>query len=323
MANYASAFRTFASKAETTPGTAVTLADADANVRVWDLAISSLEVPMDMDPSKYATGDFGLGEGIPGPTSAGITFSTKFVNQNGEEPNWTKFAKAAGCSTSSGALGWTVYPDKYAAESTLTIGVYDLERGSSPSGLFYEFAGAIGNCTIATEGTGKPYMMNWEFTAGLNDIEDVVEEDIPVLTNVPSGIADRFLSGSGLFNGVNMCISTMELNFGNTVSPVQCVGASSGYDKFGITAMEPTLTVNPVLTRNSTFDFWNLFTTGTVMPIVIETEQFKLDIPRAQITSASTEDSDGILRTPLTFRILRPTASGSYNYAPFTILVKD
>jgi len=86
--------------------------------------------------------------------------------------------------------------------------------------------------------------------------------------------------------------------------------------------MTPQLTVNPVMTDNATYDVWSKFTTGAVEEIVITTEQFTLTVPRAQIVSMGVEDADGIFRTPLTFNCLRPTASGSYNFAPWTMLCK-
>jgi hypothetical protein len=324
MAEFLTSYRSAATKLETVAGTPEVLVSADNNLRLFDLAISSIDVPMDMSPSRIATGDFGKGEGIPGPTSAGISFMTKFVNNSGNEPNWTKLAKSAGCLVASGVGGYIMYPSLYAAENTMTIGVYDKERGATPSGIFYEFAGCIGNCIISTEGTGKPYNMKWEYTGALNDITDVTEADIPVLSGVQTDIGDRFLSGSGVIGGEELCISTMELNFGNTVSPVQCVGAISGYSKFGITDMVPTLTINPLLTRQSEFSFWDNWSNGTVLTdTIIETDQFKLTVPRAQISTASVEDSDGVLRNTLTLQILRPSTAGSYNFAPWYILIKN
>lgn len=330
MSEFLSTFRRIAAKVESTPGTAETLATADNNCRVWELAIGSLDVPMDEDPSKYATGDFGLGESIPGPTTASISFRTKLARNltySGTEPHYSKFLEACGCEVDAAEGAWgsgyVVYPYKYAAEDTITIGVYDLERGSSPSGLFYQFAGCIGNCTISVEGAGKPYNMAFEFMGALNDISDVVESDIPELSGWQTDIPDRFLDGSLTIGGTNLCVSTMEFNFGNTVSPVQCVGASTGYEKYGITAMEPTLTVNPVLKRNEDYDFWSKLTAGTIEEVVITTDQFVLTIPRAQIMSASVEDQEGILRTPLTLRPLRPTTAGSYSYAPWYFYIRD
>ena len=317
---YLTKFRTIASKVETVPGTAETLADADNNIRVYDLNIGALNVEFDSDPAKYATGDFTLGESIPSNQSASITFRNKWVNKaGGLEPNWTKFTKACGCdvAAASGAwgTGWALYPDAASAEDTLTIGIYDKQRGSNPSGLFYEFAGCIGNCTIATEGTGKPYNMSYEFQGALNDITDVAVADIPELSGAQTDIADRFLNGSFTVGGVTGCISTMEFNFGNTISPVQCIGAESGIEKFGITAVEPMLTINPLLKTQADYDSWSKFTAGTIEEVIITTSQFKLTIPRAQIVSMSIEDQDGILRQNLGFRPLRSSTAGSYTYA--------
>lgn len=329
---FLTSLRSFASAVETVPGTPITLTSSHNNTRIWDLNVGSLDVPFDADPSKYATGDPFLGESIPGPTSAKITFTTKFVNKTGGlEPNWTKYAKACGCQVSGYnstlGSGFLVFPTKYAMESSMSLGVYDLERGASPSGLFYQFAGGVGNCTISTEGTGKPYKMAWEFTAALNDINDVAESAIPVLTSPDTEIPDRFLNGFMTISGVSNvsgCISTMEFNMGNTVSPVECQSSSTGYSKFAISAMEPTLTINPLVTRNTTYDFWSKLTSGTIEAVWISTSQFALYIPRAQITSAAPADADGIQRNTLTLRPLRATsAHATAGYAPWMLLIKS
>ena len=327
--SFISAFRVLCGKPETTPGTAETLADADFNTRVFEPTIGSIDVPMDMDPSKYSTGDFANGEAVPGPTSATLSFNCKAVNASGNAvPNWVKYATGCGCSGvyysgETWGSGIAVYPEKHLAESSMTIGVYDLERGLDPSGLYYEFAGCMGNMNISVEGTGKPYMMNFEFTGALNDISDIVEADVPELTSPSTVIPDRFLNGWITIGGVSGCISSLELNLNNTISPVQCQSSTTGYQLFGITAQDITLTVNPLETLETTYDWYTKYTAGTVEEVIVQTEDFRIHIPRAQITSAGVEDADGLIRTPLTFRALRPSAAGSYNWAPVVIYTRN
>lgn len=311
-----------ACKAETVPGTSMALADADNNVRIWDLAISSLDVQMDASPSKYATGDFGNGESIPGPQSAKITGTTKFWSDSPTEAAWTKLAKGCGCLTASGAGGWTLYPSKLAVSNSLTFGIYMLEGAAVPSGLHYDFNGCVGNCNIGVAGVGKPYEMKWEFTGGLDDINDITSASIPQLTLATYTIPDRFLNGSFTIGGVSGCISTMEFNFGNTVAPIECVGAETGYSQYIITEMNPTLTVNPLITRNTTYDPWNDLVTGTIKEIIIETADFKLTIPRAQVQSLGVGDRNGVGEYPITFSCLRPTTTGTYVFAPWELLIK-
>lgn len=321
-----------AAAAETTPGTAVTLTSSHSDTRVWDLQVGSIEVPFDQDPSKYATGDPFLGESIPGPTMGTVTFTTKFVNKTGgTEPNWTKFAKTAGCHVSGYTgpcgTGFIVFPTAHAMESGLSIGIYDKERGFNPSGLFYQFAGCMGNCVISTEGTGKPYNMAWEFKGKLNDINDINAASIPALTSQDTEIPDKFLNGFIAMSGTaefSGCISTMEFNFGNTVSPVECQNSSTGYSKYAIVSMEPSLTINPLVTRNTSYDAWSKLTSGTIERVWISTSMFSLMIPRAQIMSLASADVDGIQRYTITMRPLRATTAESIaGYAPWYIVVKN
>jgi hypothetical protein len=288
---------------------------------------------MDESPSKYATGDMFNGESIPGNQSAKLSWRTKFhgegdgsVSDAGTEPNFTKFFKAAGCNVesvvSAAYAGWEIYPDLTKTESTLTIGIYDKSRAASPVGLFYQFVGAIGNGVISTEGTGKPYNIAWEFTGGLNNITDIDASAIPALTNASTRIPDRFIDGVATIGSFSACISTMEFNLGNEISPVECIGSDSGYEKFGIVAQNPSLTVNPKLMSESEYDAWSKFIAGTIEAVTIQTDEFRLEIPRAQITAFNVEDADGIIRTPITFSPLR-NAGGAHNSAPWIITIKN
>ena len=315
--------RTFASKIESVAGTAETLTNADNNLRVTDLAIASLDVPMDQSPAKYATGDMFNDYGIPGPQAASINGSVKlFSDGPSTEPAWTKLIKGCGVSATSEADGYVLYPAKQAIGTSLTIGIYDQEAIASPQALFYSFPGCVGNCSIKADGVGKPYVAAFEFKGGLEDITDVALTAVPVFSASSNVIPDRFLNGSITIGSFSACISTLEFNLGNTVNPIECIGAADGIVQYIITESAPTLTVNPLLMRNSEYDFWGKFTAGTMEEVVVETAQFKLTIPRAQITNASVGDRAGVLETPLSFAALRAATAGSYNYAPWTLQIK-
>ena len=321
MAYFLSKLRAAATKLETSPGTAETLVSADNNVRMWDLAIGSLNVEMDASPSKAATGDFGLSESVPGNQSASISFNTKFWGAGVTVPSWMKFVESCGCDYTTSGTYLTIYPSLNAVNQSITAGIYDIEGAGTASGLFYSFAGCVGNCVISTEGTGKPYKMAFEYMGALSDINDIHYSEIPVTTSLDTAIPDKFMNGTATIGGVSQCISNLEFNFGTTVTPVQCQTSSTGLSQFIITNMEPVLKINPAIQRNSTYDAWGKFTAGTIEEIIVSTSDFTLNIPRGQITSLAVEDSDGILRYSIEIRPLRPTSAGTMLWAPWTIVV--
>lgn len=322
--------RTIATKAESVAGTAEALASADCNIRLNEFNLS-LDVPMDQSPAKYLTGDFGLGEGVPGPQMAKFSFTNRFVGKTaGAEPNWFKLAKTAGLHVSgynaSLGSGYILFPTPLAVGSGLTIGVYDTDGGIVSSGWYYKGAGGVGNCTISTEGAGKPYKMAWEYTCAIDTVGRIAKASIPVLTGADTEIPDTFVSGymtaSGTAGNISGCISTMTFNFGNTVSPVECQSSNTGYSQFIITKMEPTLEINPLVNLN--YDFWTKFKSGTVESIAISTRQFVLYIPRAQMQAAQPTDQDGTQRVTLTFTPLRPTTAESIaGFAPWYIVLRN
>lgn len=325
---YLTTLDVIAAKAESVIGTAEPLASDDCNVRVWEPSLSALDVPMDADPSKVATGDPFLSEAIPGPQTASISFHTKLVNKTaGAEPNWTKFIKTAGCMVSgyNAALGsgYIMYPHKRCMESGLSVGLY---MCSPTAGELLQIAGAMSNCVISTEGAGKPYKMQWEYQGSLADVNDVAEDDIPVPTSMDTEIPDTFKAGYAVISGVanfSGCVSAMTFDFGNQIGPVECQSSATGYSKYIIKDMQPLLTINPSLPAISSYDWFDKFTTGSVQGFYISTDQFCLAIPRGQITSCTPEDADGIKRLNITVRPLRATtAETTAGYASWYLIVK-
>lgn len=320
---YVTKLRTIASKVEASAGTAETLTTADNNLRIMDLSIGSLDVPMDQSPSKYATGDMFNGAGIPGPQSVKIGGSIKLWSDGPTtKPAWTKWTESCGALTSSAAGGYEIYPATSAIGTSLTMGIYDKEAVSSPQAIKFEVIGAMGDCTLKADGVGKPIVATFDFTGGLNDISDIALTAVPAFSASSQVIPDRFLGGYVSVSGVSACVSTFEFKFGNSVTPIECVGTESGYLQYIITEMNPTLTINPLLTRTSTFDFWDNFVTGKVYAIVLSTDMFTITIPQAQCQTAGVSDRSGIIETPLTFNCLRSNVAGSYAYAPWVIKMK-
>jgi hypothetical protein len=324
------ALRSLVTKAESVPGTAETLTSSDFNIRVKEGSLG-IEVPMDETPAKYMTGDFWAGEALPGPQSMKISFSNKFVDKtSGEEPAWTKLIKTCGCHVSGyeGSLGsgYIIFPTEFAIGSGLTIGIYDKMGGLATSGWYYKGKGGVGNCTISTEGAKKPYMMNWEYTLAVSDVGQIAAGSIPSPTSLPTEIPDTFVSGymtaSGTGGVISGCISTMEFNFGNAVTPIECQSSDTGYATFCITKMEPMLTINPAV--NLDYDFWSKFNNAKIEQVIISTSMFRLVIPRAQIESVAPADADGIQRVTLTLRPLRATtAETQAGYAAWYMVVNN
>lgn len=318
---FVSKLKSIATKQESVIGVAETLTTADNNIRMWDLGVTA-DVSMDQSPSKPATGDFGNDYSIPGPMSSKITFNTKYWSDGATEAAWTKLIKACGCGVTSAVGGYEIYPTVSAINNTLSIGIYDKSSVTTDTALKYEIVGAVGNLTIKADGVGKPYTMGWEFTGGLNDIADINTSAIPAFSAVSTVVPDRFLNGYISIGSYSACVSTFEFNIGNTITPVECQNSVNGYSQFLITEQNPTITINPLIVKNATYDVWADLLAGTTKQIIIETAQFKLTLPRCQVTQFGIGDRSGIVETPLTISVLRPTTSGSYNYAPFVLKLK-
>lgn len=311
--------RILAAKIEGTPGTAETLADADYNVRVFGPINVTPNVPPDDEGAKYQTGDHGEDESIMGAQSATISFMCKIAwgGAVGTEPDWWKFAKGCGCGvTTFGATGLALEPLKQYDNQSLTIEIFDIERGgASPNARKYQFAGCMGNMILSSEGVGLPWVAQFEFQGKFVDVTDVVTANILDLTSPSTTTYEKLLANPMTIGGVSKCISSFSLDIGNTISPQMCQGEATGYELFAITARRPRLTVNPLAAIVATDDTYGKMVAQTRGAVSLATAaaspHFTIAAPDAQIISLAYGDRDGLVSDDMTYKLLRNAGSNS------------
>jgi hypothetical protein len=145
--------RVLACKTETTVGTAISLAGADAVFNVFDATIQ----PTIEFVSRMGQAAFGSITGSVGQASGTLTFRTELFGDGAAGvPSWAStLLPACGFVNSAG----TFSPKSEAPGSnvkTLTMGLYE-------DGIFKSIRGAVGNCVV-TIVPGKPVDLNWTFT---------------------------------------------------------------------------------------------------------------------------------------------------------------
>lgn len=299
--------RVLVAKAETTPGTAETLTDADFNVRIMNPEVTPT-VEIDDESSKFATGDHGEDEAITGAQSGKIGFSIK-LNPGVDgttAPNWVKFAQACGMEKRVwGSTGISLEPQKSADASTMTMWVMDIDRGGAPSALVYKFAGCSGTWELGCEGIGKPLVGKFSFDGKLEDISDMTNAGILDLTSPDAILPNKLLSTTMKINNVTQKISTFKMTAGNKVDPLIDQGEATGYETYGITSRKPRFSCNPLTELAATDDVYDRWLDGTTGAIAVDLGEISLNIPRAQLLTATLANREGLVGWEQNYKCLR------------------
>jgi hypothetical protein len=323
---------------ESVAGTAETFADTDYNVRMRELELASLTVEMDDEASKFATGDHSMDEAIPGVKTAEIAFNIKMspgeltpgpsATAGTSKLAYDKVLETAGLIKSyTGDLitagTYTFVPGVAGDTITATLGIVDVESGSSPKGILYKIAGAMSTLSFGCEGTGKPFVANLSYTGKVDSVSEL--DTIPVYSDDDGMqvLSDKFLSTTIRITGVDaqtglptgtpieFCSDSFNFDTGITVTPVECQSDASGIIYYTIVERKPMITINPRLLKLSDWDFWEEQNDVTLYKVEVLGTNVQLTIPRAQLMSTNVADSNGYFRNELGFRPLRNIAGST------------
>lgn len=320
MSYYLHPLRVLVGKLETTAGTAETLTDADFDVRIRNPEVTP-QIEMDDEASKYARGDHGEDTSISGAQSAQVTFSIRMVRGStvATTPNWWKFCNACGLYTTSWAsAGKSLDPLKAYDNKTMTIWIYDIQRGATPAAVCYKLAGCMGNVVFTSEGVGMPWMANFTMTGKLQDIDmAVANADIPVPLDLDATCAEKFLSNQCYVGSTAEKISTFSMDVGNEIQPVFDQSDATGIAYHAITSRRPRLAFNPLMV--SSRDVWNDIANGvtgcasTYSIMIGDTGlgRYSLHIPKGQFISAGLANREGMINWDATIKCLANGITGS------------
>ena len=328
--NYSSNLRILVGALEDSPGDDRTLTAADFDVRVRGVEVTPT-VELDDEGSKWNRGDHAEDESITGATTGQITFSVRAALASAitTEPNWWKFAEGCGCSTDAYAsTGYGLKPLKSYDEKTMTLWVYDIQRGGTGNAVCHKFSGCMGNMVLSAEGVGKPWMASFTFTGKLTSIEDIAAASVPSPFGLDATCADKFLNDSVYIDSVAQKVSSFSLDIGNEIQPVYDQSDASGISHYGIITRKPRLSLNPLMQAMSTDNVWNRMTTGaTGCPDTFAVHigdtgantQYAIMVPKAQMLSASVAAREGLVAFEENFKLLGNGVTGSIadaNLAP-------
>jgi len=324
-------------KLEDTAGTQAYSAPvtADFDVRARGVEVSDLSVEFDEDNSKYATGDHTHDENIAGKETMSIGFYIKAVQGEltGDAGAYTgkfplsKYIQSAGHKAVFDATAgtWTFTPSKEYDVVTITESVIDRDAVSG-KGIEYRLAGGMSEMTMAAEGVGKPFKLNFTTKGKVAGVGEIASAAMPELTdsnlistvaftNVNTDITVEVLTDAGAPTAVthSFCSDSFTFSPTPTITEQQCQSDNSGILYNYITSRSPVITINPLLETLTEYNFWTSLTAMTKYKITITkytdalktVKMMELIMPNCQQNSASPAAGDGKISNEMTFRAMR------------------
>jgi len=156
---------------------------------------------------------------------------------------------------------------------------------------------------------GEPMIMTFEFQGGLNENSGASSQDAGNVTGVtysaqiPPVLLDADLThGKSATSYASMygpCISQIDIAMANEIGFRECMADAAGIQETVLTARTPTISIDPELTTEGTWDFLEQFTDNTPSRATFvvgsaDQNQFIFKMPGVSWTGVTTGDRNGI-----------------------------
>jgi hypothetical protein len=291
--------RIFAAKVETTTGTAIALAAADALFNVYDPELKP-DIEMTERPGQSALSPL---PSVQGAIAATYTFKTDLTGQGASSPTDSSAATlwpACGFSKAGGVLTVQTGSSSY---QSLTMGHYN-------DGRFFSMCGAVGKVKLPFR-PGQIVRPEWEFKGAW-----VAPTDVALITpTYPTIIPPRFASATVTLGGANYKFSELDIEIENELTMREDATKASGIHSFCITNRRIKVTLDPEAALFATKDFYADWAAGTQAALAITLgsvthNTVSIAMPKLQVTKCELGDRNGILVDKLEMQSNRNAAAG-------------
>jgi len=294
-------------KLETTEGTAVTVAAADADLYVNEVSFTPDIQTVPRNPLRATLTNL---PHLIGKKGAQISFKTELTGSGtaGTAPSLGDALKACACKeVVVAATSVTYTPDSTKAEGDGT---------SASIGLFIDgkrltIYGARGTQTIEYK-AGEAAFLVFTFTGIYGGVTDT-----PLLAGItyPTPTPKVWLGETLTLGGVTLVADTLTFDAANTVTLRSDVTKASGYRAASITERVPTISVDPEEVLVATRDDWGKLENGTASAVNVTLTGsagniVTLTAPTAVVSSISQSDREGIQVNQLDLALASVTSAG-------------
>lgn len=223
---------------------------------------------------------------------------------------WQSCLKACGFKLASSV--WTCTTDS-SAHKTLTM--YAFIGSNGAAAVRYGIRGAMGSCRFKGK-VGEPGMFSFTFL-GVHDDDDVdgtpantfaLKPTDDVLNSITheTGVPAMFQGVAFTIGGTSRLVSSIEIDFGQTVAPREDVSSDQGVLAYTITDRELAVTIDPEIGLVAAENYFPKLNAGTEFALAWTITQaspartFAFALPKAQIKALTHQDRNGIACVGLT-----------------------
>jgi len=253
--------RTLAMKLESTSGTAIAVADADFNLRFFDIEV---DAEIEYWVNRFASGRHSLAGGVMGKKK--VTITAKHAMNLGAAaataPLLSKAFKVCGqleTVTGGTSVDWTPLATKDEGDSiTATLKVIYVPV--SGNAVILTAKGCMGNCVISMDDLGQPLVAAFTFVGAFVSIADGTAL---VLTSPDTSIPPAVIGSAISSNGTVEQIGKMSLDFGNDVQLDYDPSDVTGYLAAYIANRNPKWMMDPKMRLVATDAIYTRWAAGT------------------------------------------------------------
>lgn len=299
-----------AAKIETTEGTAITLAGADANNLIME---PRFEADVPMYKREFLDNSLSPFKHLATTRLARLSFKCECKGSGtaGTAPALGKLLKACGFGETVVASTSVTYAPISALASipTLTLAIYK-------DGLRKALKGARGNVKYSAK-AGEPGMFEFEFVGVYDGTTDVA-----ILT--PSGVDTTvpvpLLSATFSVASFSAFVSQLAFDMANELTPRGDINQASGYISTLLTKREPKGSFDPEDELVATHDFYGRWLLGTTGALTWKHEGSAgnittFTVPNCQYTKIAESDRSGIATLNTDFLMTRSSGDDELSIA--------
>ncbi len=294
-----------AAKVETTEGTAIVLAGADANNLVME---PKFEADVPMFKREFLDNSLSPQKQIATTRLARLSFKVECKGSGvaGTAPALGKLLKACGFGETVVAATSVTYAPISALASipTLSLAIYK-------DGLRKAIKGARGNVKYSAK-SGEPGMFEFEFLGvydGTTDVAILTPSGVDITIPVP------LLSATFSVAGFSAFVSQLQFDMANELTPRGDINQASGYISTLLTKREPKGSFDPEDELVATHDFYGRWLAVTTGSLTWKHPGSAGNIctftaPACQYTKIAEADRNGIATLNTDFLMARNSTSG-------------
>lgn len=294
-----------AAKVETTEGTAIALAGADANNLIMEPKFEA-DVPMYERP--FLDNSLSPQKAIATTRLARLSFKVEAKGSGtaGIAPALGKLLRACGFAETVVAVTSVTYNPTSALANipTLSLAIYK-------DGLRKAIKGARGNVKYSAK-AGEPGMFEFEFTGVYDEVTDVA---IITPSGVETTVPVALLSAAFSIASFSAFVSQLTFDMGNTLAPRGDINQALGYISTLLTKRNPKGSFDPEDELVATHDFYGRWLAGTTGALTWKHQGSAgniatFTVPACQYMKLSEADRNGIAVLNSDFLMARSSTGG-------------